>query len=107
MVEATKTPEMTKRAKWEKIKKELLKLPKRYPKIKEIAISHELEAIILIVDPVSVSYELNLYREARILELDYGVNYAGFDIINLDNFPGGYSVKELFGSKFKMIYERL
>lgn len=99
-----KTPEMTKRARWEKIKRELLKLPKSYIKIKEIAINYEFEAVIIVLDPVSVSFELNLYREARKLELKYGINFARFEIFNLENYPEGFSFQEYY-PKHKLIYK--
>ena len=105
MVEATKTPEMTKRAKWEKIKRELLKLPKTYPEIIGIVISLEYDAIILVVRPVSSTYELSLYREGRKMELKLGVNFARYEIYNLDNFPEGFLWKEHFDKRFKIIYD--
>lgn len=108
MVETVKTPkapEMTKRAKWEKIKKELLRLPGIYPEITGIVISPEYDAIIIVVRPVSSAYELNLYREGRKLR-KLGIDFARFEVYNLDNFSEGFSWRDHFDSKFKIIYDK-
>ncbi len=105
MVEATKTPEMTKRAKWEKLKKELLKLPKKIPEILAIAIDTKNDAITIVTKPVSISMELSLYRIGRNLRYVYGFPFDRFEIDNVANLAPGFSWKVFIQPGFKIIYE--
>lgn len=106
MVETAKTPEITKRAKWEKIKRELLKLPKNMPEIVAIGINIKDEVIVIVTEPVSFDYELSLYRIGRKLRYQYGFPFEGFSIRNLSNYDKSFPWRENFLSGLKIIYSR-
>lgn len=108
MVETAKTqkiPEMTKRARWEKIKKELLKAPKLFPEIMVIAIDYKYENIHIIVSPVSASYELKMYDVARKLRNTYGIDLDKFYIYNKSDFKSS-PIEDTVKSSYRVIYER-
>ncbi len=84
--ETAKTPVVSKRAKWEKIKKELLKLPRRFPEIIAIAIEPKTESIKIILDPVSLSLEDRLWDNGRILKNKFDIPFEHFDLENMAHF---------------------
>ena len=106
MVEATKIPEMTKRAKWEKIKRELLKLPKKIPEIKAIAVDSKEEGILIITDPISHNLHMNLYDIGRKFRHQYDVPFERFNIENLAQVIPGYPWQKLILPGYKIIYQR-
>ncbi|GEM_PF-3528973 len=103
--ETAKTPEISKRAKWEKIKRELMKAPKLFPEIVAIAIDYKYEMIKIIVQPVSIEYEMKLYNIGRKFRYKYDVPFDNFSVLNLSSFPAG-PWKNLVSSEYKIIYER-
>lgn len=104
--ETPKTPEMTKRARWKKIKGELLKLPKNIPEIVVIAINIADEGIIIVTEPVSADFNMSLYSIGRNLKYKYGFPFENFSIKNLAHYRKDFPWKESLLSGHKTIYER-
>lgn len=105
MVEIVKPDQTSKRSKWEKLKKELLKAPKMFPEIVAIAIDYKYEIIKIIVQPVSIEYEMKLYDIGRNFRYKYDIPFDNFSVLNLSSFPVG-PWKNLISSEYKLIYER-
>ena len=106
MVEAAKTPVMSKRANWTQIKKELLKLPGKIPEIIAIGIDIKNDSIHLVTEPVSPDFHMNLYDIGRNLKYKYGFPFENFELTNMADFKKGTPWKEQFLSGYKVIYER-
>lgn len=105
MVGIAEAPKMTKRARWEKIKTDLLKTPEKYPEIIAIALDVKSEIIQIITEPISAQYELKMYEIARNLRLKYGLDLANFYIYNLSDF-NKLAWKDIINPGYKVIYER-
>ncbi len=109
MVETAKTakaPEMSKRARWEKIKRELLKLPKKVPEIKAIAIDTRNEGILIVTDPISHNLHMDLYDIGRSFRYKFGFPFEKFEIENLAQVIPGYPWQKLILPGYKIIYQR-
>lgn len=104
--ETAKKPEMSKRAKREKIKRELLNLPEEIPEILAIAISVPDENRQVITEPISLEYEISLYRIGRKLRYKFGIPLIDFEINNTAYLSGGSSWKSMVMQGYKIIYER-
>lgn len=106
MVETEETSQMTKRAKWAKIKKELQNLPTKTPEIIAIAVDTSKEAITIVTEPISTSMQLTLYDIGRNLRYKYGIPFEHFEIDNVARLAAGCSWKMFIMPEFKIIYER-
>lgn len=106
MLETAKTAQMTKRAKWAKIKKELLKLPGKIPEIVVIAIDIKAEEVTVVTAPVSPDFQMNLYSIGRNLKYKYGFPFENFEVKNLGHYRKDFPWKEAILSGLKIIYER-